>query len=60
MINMDNEKQYKVLLESYEKAYPDVLKQNQFKAVQREWNCKKLALGLWKVSTCSASESCQT
>ena len=41
MINMDNEKQYKVLLESYEKAYPDVLKQNQFKAVQREWNCVK-------------------
>ena len=35
---MDNEKRYKVLLESYQKAYPDVLKQNQFKAAQREWN----------------------
>ena len=41
MINMDNETQYKVLLESYEKAYPDVLKENQFKAAQREWNCLK-------------------
>ena len=35
---MDNEKRYKVLLESYQKAYPDVLKQNQFKAAQTEWN----------------------
>ena len=32
---------YKVLLESYQKAYPEVLKQNQFKAAQREWNCVK-------------------
>ena len=35
---MDNEKRYKVLPESYQKAYPDVLKQNQFKAAQGEWN----------------------
>ena len=35
---MDNEKRYNVLLEIYHKAYPDVLKQNQFKAAQREWN----------------------
>ena len=36
---MDNEKRSKVLLESYTlMAYPDVLKQNQFKATQREWN----------------------
>ena len=35
---MDNEKRYNVLLEIYQKAYPDVLKQNQFKAAQREWN----------------------
>ena len=35
---MNNEKQCKVLLESYQKAYPDVLKQNQSKAAQREWN----------------------
>ena len=38
---MDNEKRYNVLLEIYQKAYPDVLKQNQFKAAQREWNCVK-------------------
>ena len=38
---MDNEKLYNVLLEIYQKAYPDVLKQNQFKAAQREWNCVK-------------------
>ena len=31
---MDTEKRYKVLLESYQKAYPDVLKQNQFKVAQ--------------------------
>ena len=37
MINMDNEKQYKALLESYQKAYPDVFKQNKFKVAQREW-----------------------
>ena len=41
MINVDNEKRYNVLLEIYQKAYPDVLKQNQFKAAQREWNCVK-------------------
>ena len=35
---MDNEKRYRVLLESYQKAYPDILKQNQFKAAQRKWN----------------------
>ena len=35
---MDTEKRYKVLLESYQKAYPDVLKQNQFKVAQSEWN----------------------
>ena len=35
---MNNEKRYKVLLESNQKAYPDVLKQNQFKAAQRKWN----------------------
>ena len=35
---MDNEKRYKVLLESYQKVYPDILKQNQFKAAQRKWN----------------------
>ena len=35
---MDNKKRSKVLLASYQKAYPDVLKQNQFKAAQREWN----------------------
>ena len=35
---MYNEKGYRVLLKSYQKAYPDVLKQNQFKAAQREWN----------------------
>ena len=34
---MDNEKQYKALLESYQKACPDVLKQNKFKVAQREW-----------------------
>ena len=27
-----------MLLESYQKAYPDVLKENQLKAAQREWN----------------------
>ena len=36
MIKMDNEKRYKVLLESHQKAYPDALKQNQFKAAQRK------------------------
>ena len=35
---MDNEKRYKVPLENYQKAYLDVLKQNQFKAAQRKWN----------------------
>ena len=35
---MDNEKRYKVLLESHQKAYPDALKQNQFKAAQKKWN----------------------
>ena len=38
---MDNEKRYKVPLENYQKAYLDVLKQNQFKAAQRKWNCVK-------------------
>ena len=33
---MDNEKRHKVLLESYQKAYPNVLKQNEFKAAQRD------------------------
>ena len=33
---MDNENRYKVLLGSYQKACPDVLKQNQFKAARRE------------------------
>ena len=41
MINIYNERRYKVLLESYQKACPDVLKQNQFKAAQREWNRAK-------------------
>ena len=41
MVNMDNEKRYKVPLENYQKAYLDVLKQNQFKAAQRKWNCVK-------------------
>ena len=41
MDNIDNEKRYKVLLESYQKAYPHVLKQNQFKTAQRELNCVK-------------------
>ena len=41
---MDNEKQYKVLLESSQKVYPGVLKQNQFKAAQREWNRVKNSL----------------
>ena len=35
---MDNKKRSKVLLASYQKAYPDVLKKNQFKAAQRAWN----------------------
>ena len=35
---MDKEKRCKVLLENYQKAYPDVFKQKQFKAAQREWN----------------------
>ena len=33
---MDNEKRHNVLLESYQKAYPNVLKQNEFKAAQRD------------------------
>ena len=45
---MDNEKRYKVLLESYQKAYPDVLKQNQFKAAQGEWNRVKTDLKIMK------------
>ena len=68
MINMDNEKWYKVLLvskiiKSNQKAYPDVLKRNQFTVAQREWNHVKnslLSTGLWKVYTYSTSESCQT
>ena len=45
---MDNEKQYKVLLESSQKVYPGVLKQNQFKAAQREWNRVKTHLRIMK------------
>ena len=44
LINIDNEKRSKILLESYQKAYPDVLKQNLFKATQREWNRVKNSL----------------
>ena len=32
---MDNEKWYKALHESYQKRYPNVLKQNQFKAAEK-------------------------
>ena len=30
-----------MLLESYQRAFPDVIKENQFKATQREWNHAK-------------------
>ena len=35
---MHNEKRNKVLLESYQRTYADVVKQNQFKAAQRKQN----------------------
>ena len=35
---MNNEKQYKDLLEIYQKAHPDIVKHKQFTGAQAEWN----------------------
>ena len=35
---MNNEKQYKDLLEIYQKAHPDIVKHKQFTSAQAEWN----------------------
>ena len=35
---MNNEKRYQDLLEIYQKAHPDIVKQKQFTGAQAEWN----------------------